>query len=266
MANMSSGTVRIELGPDQAIGVRRIAVADLRAALAAGWDDFRAIPTQLIFLCLLYPVVGLLAGRAAFDDDLMPLVWPLVAGLSLMGPICAVGLYEISRRREAGLPASAANVLDVLKSPALPQIAAMGGLLLALFLAWVFVADRIWRVTLEPMHISGWQGMSDALLQTYAGRRLIIWGNLAGFGFALVVLTISAVSIPLMLDRNVGLAQAIQVSIRVMQTNPITMALWGLIVAALLALGSLPLFIGLAITMPVLGHATWHLYRRAVAD
>jgi uncharacterized membrane protein len=265
MANVSSGTAHAAPAPDQVIAVRRIGVRDLRVALAAGWDDFRAIPTQLIFLCLLYPIVGLLAGRAAFDDDLMPLVWPLVAGLSLMGPICAVGLYEISRRREAGLPASAANVFDVLRSPALPQIAAMGGLLLALFLAWVFVADRLWRVTLEPMHISGWQGMIDALLQTYAGRRLIVWGNLAGLMFALVVLAISAVSIPLMLDRNVGLAQAIEVSVRVMRTNPISMALWGMTVAALLALGSLPLFIGLAIAMPVLGHATWHLYRRVVA-
>lgn len=264
MSSIASELGQPDVEPVRRIALHRITIADLRAALAAGWDDFMAIPTQLIFLCLLYPVVGLLAGRAAFDDSLMPLVWPMVAGLSLMGPICAVGLYEISRRREAGLPVSARNAFDVLKSPALPQIAAMGGLLLALFLAWVFVAHRIWRITLGPMAISGWQAFMDALFQTHAGTILLVWGNLAGFGFALVVLGISAVSIPLMLDRHVSLAQAIQVSLRVVRDNPVVMAVWGLIVAALLALGSLPLFIGLAVVIPVLGHATWHLYRRIV--
>jgi uncharacterized membrane protein len=264
MTNVTTGLADDAGTLSQRIALRRITIADLRAALDAGWADFRAIPTQLVFLCLLYPVVGLLAGRAAFNDSLMPLVWPLVAGLSLMGPVCAVGLYEISRRREAGLPASARNALDVLKSPALPQIAAMGALLLGLFLAWLFVADRIWRITLGPMAIGGWSGFRDALFQTHAGTILLVWGNLAGFVFALAVLCLSAVSIPLMLDRHVGLAQAIQVSIRVVRENPVTMAIWGLIVAAILALGCLPLFIGLAVAMPVLGHATWHLYRRAV--
>lgn len=264
MATLATGSGVAAGRASDRIALRRIGFADLRAALAAGWDDFMAIPTQLVFLGLLYPIVGLLAARAMLHDDLMPLVWPLVAGLSLLGPICAVGLYEISRRREAGLPVSARNALDVLKSPALPQLAAMGGLLLALFLAWVFVAHRIWRITLEPMAISGWQGFMDALFQTHAGTILLVWGNLAGFGFALVVLAISAVSIPLMLDRHVSLAQAIQVSVRVVRDNPVTMAAWGLVVAAILALGSLPLFIGLAVAMPLLGHATWHLYRRVV--
>jgi len=264
MSTITSEAAYATAGQPQRIALRRISIADLRAALAEGWDDFLAIPTQLIFLCLLYPIIGLIAGRAAFNDALMPLVWPVVAGLSLMGPVCAVGLYEISRRREAGLEASARNAFDVLKSPALPQIAAMGALLLGLFLAWVFVADRIWRITLGPMAISGWQGVMDALFQTHAGTILLVWGNLAGFAFALVVLCISAVSIPLMLDRHVSLAQAIQVSLRVVRDNPVVMAVWGLIVALLLALGSLPLFIGLAVVVPVLGHATWHLYRRIV--
>lgn len=264
MSALSSGLADPAAPGSQRITLRRIAIADLRGALADGWADFQAIPTQLIFLGLLYPVVGLLAARAAFNDALMPLVWPLIAGLSLMGPVCAVGLYEISRRRQAGLPVSAGSAFDVLKSPALPQIAAMGGLLLGLFMAWLFVAYRIWSITLGPMAISGWQGLVDALLRTHAGTILLVWGNLAGFGFAVVVLAISTVSIPLMLDRHVGLAQAIQVSLQVMRDNPRTMAAWGLIVAVVLALGCLPLFIGLAVAMPLLGHATWHLYRRVV--
>lgn len=245
--------------------LRQLGLADLRAALEAGWRDFLEIPTQLVFLCLLYPIVGLLVARAAVNDALMPLVWPLVAGLSLMGPVCAVGLYEISRRREAGLPASAWNAVDVLRSPALSQIATMGLLLLGLFLAWVFVAHSIWRATLGHMAISGPGAFLAALTGTPAGMQLILWGNLAGLAFAVVVLAISAVSIPLMLERHVTLGQAIQVSLCVVRDNPVTMAAWGLIVAVLLALGSLPLFIGLAVVVPVLGHATWHLYRRAVA-
>jgi uncharacterized membrane protein len=250
--------------PPSRVAIRRIDASDIRAALAAGWADFQAIPTQLVFLCILYPVVGLLAGRAAFHDALMPLVWPLVAGLSLLGPICAVGLYEISRRREAGLPASAMNALDVLRSPALPQVAAMGAVLVAIFVAWLIAAHVLYRTTLAPLGITGIGALMDAALTTRQGWTMLILGNLIGGAFATVVLCISAISIPLMLHRHVSLPAAIQVSLRVARDNPATMARWGLTVALLLAIGSAPLFIGLAVVMPLLGHATWHLYRRAV--
>src|SRR5262249_37451426 len=102
------------------------------------------------------------------------------------------------------------------------------------------------------------------VLTTPAGWNLIIVGNVVGFLFAVLVLMISVVSFPLLLDRDVGAAVAMVTSVRAVLTNPVTMAVWGLIVAALLLLGSLPFFLGLTVVLPVLGHATWHLYRRVV--
>ena len=244
-------------------GVRRIGTADLREALRKGLADFEAIPTQLVFLCLLYPIIGLVAARTA-TGDLLPLLFPLVTGLSLMGPVLAIGLYEISRRREAGQPASWLNAFDILRSPALPGIVAIGALLLVVFTVWVATARMIYLAAIGPEAPTGILAFIDVILHTTGGMKLILWGNIAGFAFALFVLTISVVSIPMLLDRNCTPQRAIQTSIRVVMHNPGPMALWGLTVATLLVLGSLPLFVGLAVVMPILGHATWHLYRRVV--
>lgn len=244
--------------------VRHIGLADLREALARGFADFTAIPTQLVFLCLLYPVVGFIAARAS-TGDLLPLLFPLLAGLSLMGPVLAVGLYELSRRREAGLPVSWLNAFDVLKSPAIVSIAAMGALLFAVFVIWVVSARAIYVATIGHTVPGDITGLLTMAFHTGPGQRLILLGNLAGLLFAILVLTISVVSFPMLLDRNCSVATALQTSVRAVRRNPVTMACWGLIVAALLVLGGLPFFIGLAVTMPILGHATWHLYRRVVA-
>ena len=250
--------------PTPTYTVRRIGIADIKAALAAGIDDFRAIPTQLVFLGLLYPIIGLAAARAA-NGELLPLMFPLCAGLSLMGPVMAVGLYEISRRREAGLPVSWLNAFDVFKSPAILGIATLGGFLLLVFMLWLACARGIYAATMGPAIVSdSIRSFLDSVLHTSQGHRLILLGNLVGFLFAVFVLTISVVSFPMLLDRECSPGLAVQTSVRAVLRNPATMAIWGLVVAALLVLGSLPVFIGLAVVMPILGHATWHLYRRTV--
>ncbi len=246
-------------------GIRRIGVADLRRALERGVDDFRAIPTQLLFLGLVYPLVGLLAARAAWGGPLLPLLYPMVAGLSLMGPVAALGLYELSRRREHGEAVSWTDAFRVLRAPAIGTILVLGLALAALFAAWLTVADAIWAATLGPVAPAGIGELAQAVFETPEGWQLILLGNLAGFGFALVVLATTVVAFPLLLDRNTGLVTAVRTSLRACARNPGPMALWGLIVAGLLLLGSLPAFVGLAVVMPVLGHATWHLYRRLVA-
>jgi uncharacterized membrane protein len=243
--------------------IRRIGIHDLREALARGIDDFLATPTQLVFLCVLYPLVGLVAARAMSGGALLPLLWPMVAGLSLVGPVAAVGLYEISRRREAGEPASWLNAFDVLRSPAFGSIAGVGLLLMVIFVAWIFVARAIFAATIG-IAPTGIGELARLAFTTPEGHRLLLLGNGAGFLFALAVLVLTVVSVPMLLDRNVGVATALQTSVRACLANPGPMALWGLIVAALLLLGCLPAFIGLAVAMPVLGHATWHLYRRVV--
>ena len=244
--------------------IRRIGIPDLRAALSDGWADFMAAPTQLVFLGIIYPVIGLIAARAAQGGQLLPLFFPLVAGLSLLGPVLAVGMYELSRRREKGLSVSWQNAFDVFRNPAILSIAALGVMLFFLFALWIGAARAIYAGTVGVMAPESVGQFVSALQSSAGGAKLLVIGNLVGGLFAAVVLTLSVVSFPMLLDRNVHPMVAIRTSIDAVRTNPVTMAVWGLIVVALMALGSLPLFVGLAVVMPVLGHATWHLYRRVV--
>jgi uncharacterized membrane protein len=245
--------------------VRRISTSDLYYALARGYDDFAAFPSYAVFLCVIYPLLGiLLIGSTLGTLSLLPLAVPIAAGFALVGPVAAMGLYELSRRREAGLDSSPRHVFDVLHSPSLGAIIALSILLIAIYLIWLVVAYALYVVIFgysAPTSID--QFITD-WLTTPRGWTLIIarWG--IGFLFAALVLSISAISFPLLLDRDVGAAVAMHTSLRVMAANPLPMALWGLIVAVLLVIGSIPFFVGLTVVMPLLGHATWHLYRRTV--
>jgi uncharacterized membrane protein len=246
--------------------VRSIGAGDVLDALREGWDDFLACPTQLLFLGILYPVIGILAAFAASGRDLMPLLWPLVSGLALVGPVAAIGIYELSRRREQNLPSSWLDAFDVLKSPNLGSIVVVGVVLLAIFVAWLFIAQAIYDGTLGRLAPANLTELVTQVFNTPEGWQLLVVGNTVGFFFALAVLMLTSISFPLLLDRPVGPGTALRTSIRASLVNPFPMALWGAIVAALLAIGSLPLFVGLAVVMPVLGHATWHLYRKTVPD
>lgn len=244
--------------------IRTITPSDLRDALMRGMDDFRAMPSHAVFLCVIYPIIGLVLGRLAFGYDVLPLLYPIAAGFALVGPFAAVGLYELSRRREQGLDASWTHAFDIFHSPSFGAIAALGLLLVALFLIWVAVAQAVYVGTFGYAPAASIPNFISDIFTTKAGWMLIIIGNGLGFLFALAVLLVSVVSFPMLVDRPVGAAVAVTTSIRAVMANPGPMALWGLIVAALLALGSLPCFIGLAFVMPLLGHATWHLYRKLV--
>jgi uncharacterized membrane protein len=246
--------------------VRSIAPSDLVDALARGLDDFRAMPTHVIFLSLIYPVAGLAIARWIIGYDILPLLYPLLAGFALVGPFAAIGLYELSRRRELGLDTSWRHAFDIVHSPSLWSILALGLLLFAILGVWLAVAHGLYVAHFgEDERPIGLAELARRILYTPQGHNLIVTGNIAGFLFALASFALSAVSFPLLLDRNVGMATAIATSLKALAKNPFTMALWGLIVALGLALGSLPFLFGLAVVMPILGHATWHLYRKLVA-
>jgi uncharacterized membrane protein len=244
--------------------IRRIGIADLQEALAKGIDDFYAMPTHAMFLCVIYPIVGLFLARMAFGYSILPLLYPLASGFALVGPVAALGLYELSRRREAGLPVSAKHAFDVLQSSSIGAIAALAVLLLTIFVIWVAIANAIYIATFGYATPDSVETFARDVLTTRPGWTLILVGNGVGLLFAILVLSISVVSFPLLLDRDVGAAVALLTSIRAVARNPLTMMTWGLVVAALLVVGSLPLFFGLTVIMPILGHATWHLYRRVV--
>lgn len=244
--------------------VRTITPADLRAALARGVDDFQLMPTYLVLLTLIYPAVGLIAARWAQGNDIVPLIFPLISGFALVGPLAAVGLYELSRRHEAGLDTRWTHVFDVLKAKSLGTIVGLGVILAVVFAAWLGSALAIQRWAMGPGSMGDASTFLKNVVGTPGGLRLIVVGNLVGFVFAAVTLAIAAFSIPLALDRDVSLPGAIMTSVRVATANPATMALWGVIVVGGLVLGAIPAFVGLAVVMPILGHATWHLYRHAV--
>jgi len=244
--------------------IHKIGAADVWAALAKGFDDFEAYRSDVIFLCITYAVVGLVLSRLAFGMEMLPLLFPLASGFALVGPVAAVGLYEMSRRREQGVAVSWANAFDILKAPAVGAIAVLGMVLVVVFLLWLAAAWEIYRYTLGPALPSSIGAFVHDVFLTGRGQLLIIVGVGVGFLFALFAMAISIVSFPLLVDRDVGLDTAIRTSIRAVVANPVPMALWGLIVAAGLVLGSIPVFVGLAVVLPVLGHATWHLYRSLV--
>ena len=246
--------------------IRKIGIADVGEALRLGFDDFWERPSHYVFLCLIYPVAGIVLGTWASGANALPLVFPLLSGFALLGPVAAIGLYEISRRREAGLDTSWRHAFGVRRSPALPAIALVALMLVVLFVVWLLVAQSIYESIFGPAPPASVAAFVDEVFSTPAGWRLIVVGNLVGLGFAVIALATSLVAFPLLLDRDVGAFVAVRTSVRAAAANPVPVAAWGLIVAALLLLGSLPLLAGLAVAMPILGHATWHLYRRLVED
>jgi uncharacterized membrane protein len=244
--------------------VCRIKAADLRDVLIRGLDDFGAYRTDVIFICLIYPVVGIVLTWLTFGYQMLPLLFPLAAGFALLGPFAAVGLYEMSRRREQGNRITWVDAFGVIRSPGFGAILVLGSVLLAIFLLWLLAASVIYQLTLGPEPPISIAAFARDVFTTSEGWAMIVVGVGVGFLFALLVLAISVVSFPLLLDRDVGLYTAMWTSIRAVAANPGPMALWGLIVAGGLVIGSIPAFLGLIFVLPVLGHATWHLYRKVV--
>ncbi len=257
----------VYFGPEafaQTLRVRRIGADDCILSLREGLDDFLSMPTYPIFVGLFYAVAGIALFAMTSLDSALHLAFPLAAGFAIIGPFVAIGLYEMSRRRERGLAVRGRDAFTVLRSPALPSILGFGLLLLAIFAAWIFAAELIYVWLYGPNPPAAAISFLHDVLTSGRGWTLIVVGVLVGFCFAALSLAISVVSFPLMLDRDVGLVPALETSLRLTRANPGAVALWGLIVAAALVLGSIPLFFGLAVALPVLGHATWRFYRRAI--
>lgn len=247
-----------------ALPVRRIAAADLNASLREGWRDFMAMRGDLIFLGLLYPVIGLVAAAVSLGGSLIPLFFPIAAGIGLLGPLAAIGFYELARRREAGLESDWSHFLDVRKRPAMDDIAVVSGVLLCLFLLWLIVAAALYVALWGPQAPESVGTFLRRLFTTREGWELILLGNALGVLFGVAVLALSVASMPMLVDRNVNAGTAMRISVAAVRANFWVMMEWGLIVAALLVLGSIPAFIGLAVVLPWLGYSTWHLYTRLV--
>jgi uncharacterized membrane protein len=244
--------------------VRTITPRDLVDVLAKGLDDFSAMPTHVIFLSLIYPFAGIVIAAATLGYELVPLLFPMAAGFALIGPFAAIGLYELSRRREQGLDTTWQHAFDLLQAESFRAILALGLILLVIFGVWIAVAQTIYVAHFGYAPPESIGAFVRQVLTTDTGHSLILVGNGVGFLFALVAFAISVVAFPLLIDRNISATAAAATSVKAVLRNPLTMALWGLIVAAALLIASLPLFVGLAVAIPVLGHSTWHLYRKVI--
>ncbi len=245
-------------------GIRKIAVPDVFDALRLGWEDFRVKPSHYVFLCLIYPIAGVVLAAWSSGANMLPLLYPLASGFALLGPVAAIGLYEISRRRELGMNTNWRHAFDVRRSPAFASIIGLAVMLLAMFVAWLLVAQSLYTQLFGEVPPASMSAFFSQVFGTEQGWSLILVGNAIGLVFAIIVLSSVVVAFPLLLDRDVGAVAAIDTSIRATLANPVPVAVWGLIVAGGLVLGSIPVFVGLAVIMPILGHATWHLYRKLV--
>jgi len=243
--------------------IRRISVDDLKDALRRGFDDLMAMPTFAIFVVVIYPVIGLLLMRLTFGYELLPLLFPLIAGFPLIAPFAALGLYELSRRREQGLPISW-SALDDMSASRIRAALTLGLVLLGIFAVWMGVAAVLYNLVFGNWVPPSFEAFVHEILTTRAGTTLILLGCGAGLLFALLTFVISAVSFPMVLDRDVDALTAMKTSVRAVSENPVTMGVWALIIVGTLIVAALPFFVGLIVALPLLGHATWHVYRKVV--
>jgi uncharacterized membrane protein len=253
----------IQVSSDQVV-VRKIGLGDLWTSLREGYDDFNAKPSYGLFLILIYPVFALLITLFLLGENLLYLVFPMVAGFTLLGPVVSVVLFEMSRRRERGLELSWFSAFDFVHTSSFAPIVALSMIMMLLYVAWLSMAQFMYFGLFgvdPPVSVADFV---NQLLTTQRGAALILYGNFVGFLFAFTVLAISVVGFPLLLDRPATAFTAIGVSIRAVATNVWVMAVWGVIVVLLLAVGASLLLMGLPAILPILGHATWHLYRKMV--
>lgn len=244
--------------------VRVLTRDDIHYALRAGWEDMQALRADALCLVAVYPLIGITLIVMSFHAGLIPMIVPLITGFALLGPVASVGLYEMSRRREAGLDTRWSDAFDVLRSPSFGAIAALALYLGVMMLIWMLLAAEIYGATLGPEPPASVATFIGDVFTTVRGWEMIVLGAITGGVLALTVLAVSVVSFPLLLDRRVGLPVAVVTSVQVTRENPGVILGWGGIVLGALVLGALPFLLGLVIVLPVLGHATWHLYRRAV--
>lgn len=244
--------------------VRRIELEDLLDAIVKGLADFNAMPTHLVFLAIVYPIMAFSVAGFYGNLNMLPFIFPLVAGYTLLGPLVATGMYELSRRREFGRYTSRTNAFLVFKSHSIIGISILGLILMGIYAAWIYAARFVYVAQFGTGPVDSYLGFASQVLTTEAGVTMIVVGSAIGLVFAIVVLSFSVVSFPMLLDLDVDVYTAVQTSVRAVALNPIVMAIWGIIVGASLFIGALPFFVGLGIVLPVLGHSTWHLYRKLV--
>ncbi len=246
------------------IRIRKITLQDLWQSLREGYDDYGAKPSSIPLLILFYSLFALILTLFAFGQDLRYLAFPVVAGFTLFGPIAAIAFFEMSRRRERGQELRWRLTFRFIHSYSFAPILALSIMMTLLYVAWLYMAELIYFSLFEATPPVSMSDFIDQLFSTRHGGALIAYGNFVGFLFAFAALALSVVAFPLTLDKPVTSLTAVTVSVRAFMTNTFVLAVWGLVVVVLMTLGAAVFLIGLAVVLPILGHATWHLYRKII--
>ncbi len=251
--------------PDHIPAPVTVGMDAIPSALRGGWRDFRTAPAFGLFFSGFYVLGGLVMAAVTFAAGQEWWLIPVIVGFPLIAPFAATGLYEVSRRIEAGMPLVWREVLGTVFAQKDRQMPSMAMVILLMFMFWVFVAHTTFAMF---MGVSALTNVTSSPEIVFSGRGLwmLLFGTLIGGVFAACLFAFTVVGLPLILDREVDFITAIITSIRAVALNPAVMAVWGLLIALLLFFGILPLFLGLFITLPILGHASWHMYRQLMPD
>jgi uncharacterized membrane protein len=243
--------------------IRRVTREDIQAALSAGIADFRAAPRFGLFFGGIYAGAGILIWLQLLVWDRPIWIVPLALAFPLIGPFVAVGLYEVSRRREAGEPLVWDEILAVIWRQRGGQLPYLAFVVMAGFMVWIWFARLIVALFLGRMEFATYSDL-DGILTTTPGLAMLVVGSAVGAVIAFVIFALSAVSLPMLLEREVDFVTAMITSFRSVTENLPAMLGWGIVIAGLLFLAMIPFFLGLVVVLPILGHATWHVYRAAI--
>lgn len=235
--------------------------ADIQAALNAGWEDFKAAPIFGLFFAAVYALGGIVLYWGLIGAGQPVWFVAIAAGFPLFAPFAAVGLYEVSRRRQAEEPLDWSAILGAIRGKGDGQLPVMAVIVLLAFGFWVILARGIFAIFFAS---SGIGPESLGMLASVNGIAMIAIGSAVGGLLALVLFAITAFSLPMLLDKPVDFVTAIVTSLTVVRSQPVVMVRWAATITGLLVIGMVPAFLGLMVVLPVLGHATWHLYDRAV--
>jgi uncharacterized membrane protein len=244
--------------------VNEVDLSDLKASLALGWKDFTRAPVLGLIFSAVYVLGGWLILWASTTEGQIWWTLPASAGFPILGPFIACGFYEISRRLEAGEPLSAGEIFAVIFRQKDRQIPAIAAVIVVYFLFWNFLSHMIFALFLGNATMTNVSSSLDVFL-TPEGLTMLVFGTLVGAAFATLLFCLTVVSLPMLLDREVDFVTAMLTSFALVRENPRVMLGWGALIAVCLFLGMLPAFLGLFIVLPLFGHASWHLYRRAIS-
>ena len=244
--------------------VRAVTFGDLHDVLRSGWADFRKAPMYGLFFAAVYAAGGVVLVAAVTAWDMRWLSYPLVIGFALIGPFIATGLYEVSRRLETNSALSWREVLGVVWDQHRRELGWMAIVMLFVFWIWMYQARTLFAVFFGSQGFATYDGFAEAVLTTTNGWTFLIVGHIVGAVISMILFALTVVSCPLLLEREVDFITAMITSVRAVLKSPVVMGSWGLFVVVSVMLSAIPAFLGLLVVLPVLGHATWHLYHRAV--